>query len=167
MNIKNEIYARKKEATQRAKIKYITFATDFYPEFTEGQYDRTDGTLTNILTDQVFYFESKWYGDPQHKRDSTKFKDNTGRYNFQIDYDKLSKLTDKAKTTNSTPLLICFFSNELVVWDISKCNWQATKTNKYTNKYGGSYGQQKEYSDQAYLYLDEAIYRDPSITPFS
>lgn len=157
----NQKFANEKEKTQRKKIKELTQLTDYIPVFPDDDFSRTDGYMVNFFTDERYSFESKWYGDINHPRYSDKFS------NYQIDYDKLSALEAKSKEENSKPLLICFFSNELVVWDINKCNWKDTKRTVYTNKIGGAYGQQKEYSDQAYLLLNDAIYRNPNITPFS
>lgn len=157
----NQKFANEKEKTQRKKIKELTQLTDYIPVFPDDDFSRTDGYIVNFFTDERYSFESKWYGDINHPRYSDKFS------NYQIDYDKLVALEAKSKEENSKPLLICFFSNELVVWDINKCNWKDTKRTVYTNKIGGAYGQQKEYSDQAYLLLNDAIYRNPNITPFS
>ena len=154
-------FANEKEKTQRNKIKDLTLLTDYIPIFPDDDFSRTDGYIVNFFTDDRYSFESKWYGDINHPRYSNKFP------NYQIDYDKLSVLETKSKEENSKPLLMCFFSNELVVWDISKCKWKNTKRTVYTNKIGGAYGQQREYSEQAYLQLSDAIYRNPNITPFS
>ena len=157
----NQKFANEKEKTQRKKIKELTQLTDYIAVFPDDNFSRTDGYIVNFFTDSRYSFESKWYGDAKHPRYSNKFDD------YQIDYDKLVALEAKSKEENSKPLLMCFFSNELVVWDINKCNWKSTKRNVYTNKTGGAYGQEKEYSDQAYLFLKDAIYRNPNITPFS
>lgn len=157
----NQKFANEKEKTQRKKIKELTQLTDYIPVFPDDDFSRTDGYMVNFFTDERYSFESKWYGDINHPRYSDKFS------NYQIDYDKLSALETKSKEENSKPLLICFFSNELVVWDINKCKWKDTKRTVYTNKIGGAYGQQKEYSEQAYLQLSDAIYRNKNITPFS
>jgi hypothetical protein len=159
MNI--QYFAITKEKTQRNKIKQLTKLTEFIPVFAEDDYSRTDGQIVNYITNQHYSFESKWYGDINHPRYSDKFR------NYQIDYEKLSALEAKSKEENSTPLLICFFSNELVVWNINKCNWKDTKKTVRTNKYGGAYGYEKEYAEQAYLFLDDAIYRNKNITPFN
>lgn len=157
----NQKFAIEKEKTQRKKIKELTLFTDYISIFADDDFSRTDGYLLNFFTDERYTFESKWYGDVTNIRYSNKYP------NFQIDYDKLLALEAKSKKENSKPLLICFFSNELVVWDINKCKWKDTKRTVYTNKIGGAYGQQKEYSEQAYLQLSDAIYRNKNITPFS
>lgn len=157
----NQKFANDKEKTQRKKIKDLTLLTDYISIFPDDDFSRTDGYIVNFFTDDRFTFESKWYGDINHPRYSDKFS------NYQIDYDKLSALEAKSKEENSKPLLMCFFSNELVIWNIDKCDWKSTKKSVLTNKIGGAYGQQKEYSDQAYLKLEDAIYRNKNITPFS
>lgn len=157
----NQKFANEKEKTQRKKIKELTELTDYIAIFPDDEYSRTDGYIVNFFTDERYSFESKWFGDVKNPRYSTKYN------NYQIDYDKLSALEAKSKEEHSKPLLICFFSNELVVWDINKCDWKSTKKLVYTNKSGGNYGKYKEWSEQAYLKLEDAIYRNPNITPFS
>lgn len=154
-------FANDKEKTQRKKIEQLIHPTNYLPFFPEDDFSRTDGHIVNYFTDERYSFESKWYGDIKNLRYSDKFP------NYQIDYDKLSALEAKSIEDKSTPLLICFFSNELVVWNINKCDWKSTKRKVYTNKIGGAYGQYKEWSEQAYLKLEDAIYRNPNITPFN
>lgn len=154
-------FAIEKEKTQRKKIKELTLFSDYIAIFPSDDYSRTDGYFIEFFTDERYTFESKWYGDVNNIRYSNKYP------NFQIDYDKLAALEAKSKEENSKPLLICFFSNELVVWNINKCDWKSTKRKVYTNKNGGNYGKYKEWSDQAYLKLEDAIYRNKNITPFT
>lgn len=157
----NTNFAIDKEKIQRKKIKDLAELTEYIPFFPKDDFSRTDGYFIQIFTDEKYSFESKWYGDINHPRYSNKFP------NYQIDYDKLSALEAKSKEENSKPLLICFFSNELVVWNINKCNWKDTKRTVCVNKIGGAYGKYKEYSNQAFLNLEDAIYRNPNITPFN
>ena len=157
----NKQFAHEKENEQRKKLKKMLLFSDYIPIFPEDEFSRTDGYLINMFTDKRYDFESKWYGNIKYQRNSDKFP------NYQIDYDKLVALEKRSKEQNSTPLLICFFSNELVIWNINNCDWKSTKKSVYTNKIGGAYGQQKEYSYQAYLQLNDAIYRNPQITPFT
>lgn len=160
MNQKN--FANEKEKTQRKRIKELTLFSDYIAIFPDDDFSRTDGYFIDFFTDERYTFESKWYGDATNIRNSNKYP------NYQIDYKKLEELEAKSKEDNTAkPLLICFFSNELVVWDINKCNWKDTKRTVYTNKSGGNYGKYKEYSEQAYLKLEDAIYRNPNITPFN
>lgn len=159
MNINDLV--KEKESVQRKKIKDLALFSEYVPSFEEDEFSRTDGKLVNISNLKKYVFESKWYGNPKYPRNSNAYKD------YQIDYDKLVELENKAKENNSTPLLICFFSNELVIWDINKCDWKPTKKWVCTNAYGVNYGAKKEYSYQAYLNLSDAIYRNTSITPFN
>lgn len=162
MNIKDaKEFRTEKEQIQRNKIEELAKDTEYYTFFTKGDFNVTDGRICNIITNKDYRFESKWYGSIQHPRYSDKFP------NYQIDYDKLEQLEAKSIEEKSTPLLICFFTNELVVWNINKCNWKNTKKKMYVNAVGGKYGQFKEWSYQAYLNLSEAIYRNPNITPFN
>jgi hypothetical protein len=157
----NKKFAQEKENEQRNKLKKLTLFSEYIPVFPDDEYSRTDGYLINMFTDKRYDFESKWYGNINYQRNSDKFP------NFQIDYDKLLALEQRSIEKDSTPLLICFFSNELVIWNINNCDWKKTKKSVYTNKIGGDYGRKKEYAYQAYLRLDDAIYRDKRITPFT
>lgn len=157
----NSNFANEKEKIQRKKIKDLAEQTEYITFFPKDDFSRTDGYFIQIFTDERYSFESKWYGDANHPRYSNKFN------NYQIDYDKLVALEAKSKEENSKPLLMCFFSNELVVWNIDKCDWKSTKKSVLTNKIGGAYGKYKEYSNQAFLNLEDAIYRNPNITPFN
>lgn len=157
----NTDFANEKERTQRKKIKQLTLHSDYIAIFSNEKYDRIDGRLINYFDGKRYELETKWYGDENNKRNSDKYS------NYQIDLEKLIYLEKKAKENNSTPLLMVFFSNELVVWDINKCDWKNTQKIIKTNKYGGKYGAEKEESQQVYLMLSDAVYRDKKITPFN
>ena len=155
----NEV--RYAETKQRQKLKELITPTNYLVFFAKDDYSRTDGFIINQnLLEERYTVETKWYGDAENKRYSDKFKD------YMIDYSKLQSLTDNAIKNESKPLLICFFSNELVVWDVSKCNWQSTGKWKWVNKEGQNYGKEKEYCFMAFLLLNDAIYRNKNITPF-
>lgn len=149
------------ELKQRTKLKELIKTTDYEVAFSKNDYARTDGFIISQNLEERYTIETKWYGDKDNIRDSTKFQD------YMIDYSKLQSLTDNAIKNQSKPLLMCFFSNELVVWDISKCNWQSTGKWKWVNKEGQNYGKEKEYCFMAFLLLDDAIYRNKNITPFN
>lgn len=157
----NICFANEKEKTQRKKIKELTLFSEYIAIFSTDEYDRVDGYLVNFFNGKRYEIETKWYSDEHHRRNSDKFS------NYQIDYDKLDNLEKKAKEKNSTPLLMVFFSNELVVWNINRCDWKSTKKTVKVNKIGGRYGAEKEETEQVYLLLDDAIYRDEKITPFN
>lgn len=154
-------FANEKENIQRKKIKQLTLHSDYIAIFSNEKYDRQDGRLINYFDGKRYELETKWYGDENNKRNSDKYS------NYQIDFEKLIYLEKKSQENNSTPLLMVFFSNELVIWNINKCDWKSTQKKIKTNKYGGKYGAEKEESIQVYLYLDDAIYRNKNITPFS
>lgn len=152
---------RNVELKQRTKLKKLIEDTEYVIAFSINDYARTDGFIMNYNNDKRYTIETKWYGDINNLRYSNKFKD------YMIDYDKLKNLTELSKTHNSKPLLICFFSNELVVWDLNKTNWEATGEWKWVNEEGLNYGKKKELSFMAFLQLNEAIYRNKNITPFN
>lgn len=158
----NEInFACEKEKIQRKKIKELTLFSDYISIFSDGEYDRTDGYILDFLHEKRYEIETKWYGDEKNKRNSTKFPD------YQIDFEKIENLEKKAQENNSIPLLIVFFSNELIVWNTRKCDWKSTKKMVKTNKYGGRYGAEKENTIQVFFNFSDAIYRNEKITPFS
>ena len=109
-------FSLKKEQTQRKKIKDLAEQSEYIPFFPTDDFSKTDGYFIHLFTDKKYTFESKWYDSIEHPRYSNKFS------NYQIDFDKLQSLEQKSIEDNSTPLLICFFTNELVVWNINKCN---------------------------------------------
>lgn len=152
---------RKVELKQRTKLKELIEDTEYVVAFSINDCDRTDGFIMSYDNDKRYTIETKWYGDIKNLRYSDKFKD------YMIDYDKLKNLTELSKTHNSKPFLICFFSNELVVWDLNKTNWDSTGEWRWVNKEGLNYGKEKEYSFMAFLKLEDAIYRNKNITPFN
>lgn len=159
INIEN---VRRCELKQRTKLKEIIEETEYVAAFAINDYDRTDGFLINYNNKNERYtIETKWYGDINNLRYSNKFKD------YMIDYDKLQNLTELSKNHKSKPLLFCFFSNELVVWDLTKTNWETTGEWRWVNKEGLNYGKEKEYSFMAFLNLEDAIYKNKNITPFN
>lgn len=149
------------ETKQRQKLKKLISPTNYLVFFAKDDYSRTDGFIISTDCEERYTVETKWYGDKDNRRYSDKFK------NYMIDYSKLQSLTDNAIKNESKPLLMCFFSNELVVWDISKCNWQSTGKWRWVNKEGLNYGKQKELAFMAYLNLSDAICRNKNITPFN
>lgn len=154
----NEV--RNVENKQRQKLKELLSSTNYVIAFAKDIYSKVDGFIISQDGTERYTIETKWYGNKNHIRLTTKYDD------YMIDFSKLYALEKEAKKNNSIPLLICFFSNELVIWDISRCNWRSTKKNENVNKEGLNYGR-KEKSDMAYLYFEDAIYRNKNITPFN
>jgi len=101
--------------------------------------------------------EIKTYYNIDHKRNSDKFP------NFQIDAKKLTNIVAEARRLNARPLLFCYFSNELVIWDLDKTDWYHTIKDVATNDTGVDYGKHKTKTPQAYLPLRDAIHRDKTI----
>lgn len=121
--------------------------------FTSDQYNSTDFSATATTpTYRTYAGEIKAYRDERYPRRSDKFPD------YQIDYDKLQSITEKAKESNSTPLLCVYFTDKTVFWDLSKFDWTKNDTWTYTNKYGYAYGQEKEYTHQARIKVEDAVY---------
>lgn len=124
--------------------------------FTGDEYNTTDFSATAITpTYKTYTGEIKAYRDVNHPRSAYKFSD------YQIDYNKLESLYNKAKANGSTPLLCVYFSDYTVYWDLSKFDWTQNSTWTYTNKYGYNYGSEKEYTHQAHIKIDDAVYVKP------
>lgn len=144
------------EKKQRQELNKLLENTHYVAAYTTDTYNRIDGILIDWNTAQITHIiETKAY---RYERPSTKYED------FQIDYDKLEALEEYShKYNNAKPLLLCFFTNELVVWDISIIDWRKTKKWVMTNDKGINYGASKSKSPQAYLKLEDAIYRNNNI----
>lgn len=151
----NPYLVKKQENIQREKLKELS--KDRYIIATaKSETDATDVFIYDTITGGRYIVETKSYNNPQYPRFSTKFKD------YQIDWNKLYAVKEKAHKKGCKPLLMAFFTNELVVWDLDKSKWEDTKKIISTNKEGLNYGT-KEKSPQAYLYFEDAIYRNKDI----
>lgn len=136
-------------------VKYLSKCIDF--NFTTGKYTEVDFYGTSKRQDKGYVGDIKQYMNPDHPRNSDKFPD------YQIDFNKLFHIKKEAINNNLTPLLIVFFTNELVVWDLSNIKWEERWYWKQVNKKGGAYGE-KEWELQTKLYLTEATYRKTYVT---
>lgn len=136
---------------------YLLKDTPYYYAHSIPRYYPVDGMITQYVNGAVKrngIVEVKTYYNIDHKRDSDKY------FNYQIDAKKLTDITAEARQHGTTPLLFCFFSNELVIWDLDKTDWYHTIKDVETNDKGVNYGHTKSKGPQAYLPLRDAIYRD-------
>ena len=140
-------------------VEYLLKDTPYYYAKSIPRYYPVDGLITayNQGVQRYGVVEVKTYYNIDHKRDSDKF------FNFQIDAKKLTDVTAEARRLNTTPYLFCFFSNELIIWDLDKTDWYHTIKEKETNDTGVDYGKHKTKTPQAYLPLRDAIHRDKNI----
>lgn len=149
-------------------VEYLLKDTYYYYVPSKDRYYPVDGLITAYSQGVQRYgvVEVKTYYNIDHKRDSDgKWEDDKKKLypNFQIDAKKLTDVTAEARRLNTRPLLFCFFSNELVIWDLDKTDWYHTIKDVPTNDTGVDYGKHKTKTPQAYLPLRDAIHRDKNI----
>lgn len=118
-------------------------------DFAEYQFCEIDFNCRSIKTNIAYVGDVKSYTDREQFRSATKF------HNYQIDFNKLYHIKKEALNHKKVPLLIVFFSDMLVVWDLTDIPWENRGEWKRVTKQGGNYGE-KEWDYQTYLYLDEA-----------
>lgn len=131
-------------------VKYLSKSIDF--KFTTGKYTEVDFYGTSKRQDKGYVGDIKQYMNPKFPRRSDKFPD------YQIDFNKLYHIKKEAVNNNLTPLLVVFFSDIMVVWDISKVNWEDRWYWEKVNKKGGEYKKTIEWELQTKLYVKEAVY---------
>lgn len=147
-----EEYCKKCERIGRELFKDFMKDSLYYVGLATHDLDRRDFVLLAENLRGV-YGEIKTYRNPKYPRIHSKFKD------FQIDYDKLDAVETKAKENGFVPLLVCFFTDCLMIWRLDTIDWRSTrKDDVEVNVYGGLYGIKKEYEPQAYLNFKDAIY---------
>ena len=148
-----------KEAQGRVATKIMLRGSKH--KFTPGKYAAFDGLSTGSTC--TVLEEIKAYNDPEYPRTHDKFN------NYQIDMLKCSVVTAAAKNNKDElgrfrrPLLMVFFTDRFMIWDLSKINWINTAKLILTNKEGTNYGE-KEWSWQVYLEFQDVIY-DKEIPP--
>ena len=141
-------------------MEYLLKDTPYYYARSTPRYYPVDGMISQYVNGNVQrhgIVEVKTFYKIDHKRNSDKY------FNYQIDAKKLTDVTAEARKHSTTPLLFCFFSNELVVWDLDKTDWYHTIKERETNDTGENYGKSRTKTLQAYLPLKDAIYRDKAI----
>lgn len=134
------------------RILMIVYFPNYRFDFASRVHDRVDiKSMVNIDNpDERFVGDIKTYDDPAHPRNSDKFPD------YQVDYDKLKSIKKEAKKKGFEPLLVVFFTDRLIIWNLNKSTWESTAKWVLANKDGCNYGK-KEWDLQAYLYLKDAV----------
>lgn len=137
---------RKCEDIGRERFKSM-FSKFYRYEFDSRKYGEYDVLATGkTLSEPTYVIEIKNYNYP---RRSDKFAD------YQLDWRKLYYLEKAAMERNSIPILIAFFTDKCVVWDISKIDWKSRERNVNCNDKGVSYGETKSASKETWLYINE------------
>lgn len=124
--------------------KYYNFS------FTEDPYNRVDFYATGHTLNMPEYV-----GDVKYyvlERSFHKFS------NYMIDYEKLKEIVDRATKEGRVPILICFFTDYTVVWNLKDIPFKSRAEWRWVNKDGQNYGTEKEWSYMTYLYENEAVW---------
>lgn len=144
-------FVDEKENIGRTLLKKV-FKTDRYSiYFADYQNEEVDFIMFTF-DNKIYAGDIKAYRDNNHPRPHNKFKD------YQVDYKKLVAITNKARSINAIPLLVVFFTDQLMIWNLDAVDWQSTKKDVATNAKGGNYGQYKTIEPQAFLNLEQAYY---------
>lgn len=151
-----KFFCIEKEKTGRDLFNDLLATSPYYVGFSKDLNNRADFVLLSY-EEQNVYGDIKTYRDPKHPRNHNKFD------NYQIDYDKLDYIETKAKELGYIPILVCFFSDQLMIWRLDTIDWRNTRKDVGVNQYGGAYGKKKEKAPQAYLEFKDAIYINKDI----
>ena len=142
------------EKIGRAKYK-ARFGKLYYIEFTKGEFDDYDFTQTATTKQKIITY----LGDIKDV-DRSYFKYSKDKdEGFLIDFDKLRRVKKAAINDGRIGLIVAFFTDMTVVWDITKIEWEKRTEWKLVNKDGQNYGE-KEWELVTYLYLDEAAWTE-------
>lgn len=147
--LKNFVY--EKENIGRTLLKKV-FKTDRYSIYFADYENEEVDFIMFTFDNKKYAGDIKAYRDDKHPRPHNKFKD------YQVDYKKLVAITNKARSINAIPLLVVFFTDQLMIWNLDVVDWQSTKKDVCTNAKGGNYGQYKTIEPQAFLNLEQAYY---------
>lgn len=152
----------KKDINEIIKIKedigriktFNLFSGNTSMTFTENQFCPYDFTMTGNTKGKMYLGEIKAYTDKNNIRPYSKFP------NYQIDYSKLEKVEETAKSLNHIPILVVHFSDCTIVWRLDKVDWKSTSKSVLTNDKGYSYGTSKTITKQAFLYKEDGYVYD-------
>lgn len=133
----------------------------FHYKFAEEQYSTTDFKATFIKPDECSgdcVGEIKAYRNTEHPR--TYYGSGDRKYDdYMIDLAKLMEITKKAKNQPiyHSPILVVFFGDRTVIWDLDKFDWRKDIRMEYANKDGMNYGK-KEWDWFCHIKKEDAVY---------
>lgn len=81
---------------------------------------------------------------------------------YELDAHKLEKIEDRAKRINAIPILVVFFADCLMIWDLAKTNWRETVYMRKGNKCGSN-PNKKEVTPKAKLFFKDVFYKNNKI----
>lgn len=143
-----------READERGReLAQKDFGGMYHIEWTTTDTCEVDLYATaNTRHDRTYVGDVKAYIDEAHPRRFDKFP------NYMIDYQKLRHITDIAIAEDRIPVLIVYFEECVVVWNLFKSDWENNTEMRWVNKDGQHYGEKKEFQKMAYLNKSEAVY---------
>lgn len=153
-------FVDEKEKNGRNLLKDVFKTNKYSIYFADYQNEEVDFIMFS-KEGEIYAGDIKTYRDINNLRPHNKFKD------YQVDYKKLLAITEKAHKINAIPLLVVFFSDQLMIWNLDMVDWQTTKKDVWTNAKGGNYGQYKTLEPQAYLYFEQAYYVNNKINIYN
>lgn len=124
--------------------------------FTMGRYEGVDFFSTGITesnSGKTYVGEIKNYDNPNHPRNFKDYDD------YMIDWSKLLLLKATARGRNSIPLLVVFFNDYTIVWDLTEIDIDSRRELRTVNKDGQNYGE-KETQLMTYLYENEILWKE-------
>ena len=165
----NNFKARQDEASEKGEnvgrnlIRRLYGNTDKYRlYFSDYQFDEVDFILINIQNGNTYVGDVKQYHANTVTRNHNYLLNNgtiERTYpDYEIDYEKLEQIKERSKMIEgSTPILVAFFADCVMVWDLNISKWEETKHYRKGNKYSSDQTQ-KEITPKANLYFKDAIY---------
>lgn len=119
--------------------------------FTEAAYCPVDAVSVAKKGGHKCVVELKCYCDPAHPRNHDKFQD------YQIDFGKCFNVVKAAEQENAEPLLVVYFSDKRVIWNLNKSDWKDRGDWVWTNENGQEYGKYGKWTYQTHLLISEAV----------
>lgn len=80
--------------------------------------------------------------------------------NFQIDYWKLKHLQEKCTKDNRIAYVVGFFTDCLLVWDITKIDLEERRYTQFCTSTTADYEKGKQEKEEVWLVKEEAIYKE-------
>lgn len=162
LNLKQDEVVKKGENVGRNLIRRLYSNTDKYRlYFADYQFDEVDFILMNIQNGNTYVGDVKQYHSNNVTRNHNYLNNGIEeKYypDYEIDYEKLKQIKERSKLIKgSTPILVAFFADCVMVWDLNISKWEETKHNRKGNKYSSDQTL-KEITPKATLYFKDAIY---------
>lgn len=122
-------------------------------DFTRGEHDVVDFFATALTcTASTFVGEIKDLLEKGYERSLRKYE------NYMIDWAKINLMREIARNDGRRAILIVFFTDYTVIWDVTDMDVDSRRKWRWVNKDGQNYGKRKEWQLMTFLYENEAIW---------